>query len=543
MKKLRIIFHYYRIYLVSGILGLIFGGIISSNAFGLDQVDLYDVWEIQVTNSKTYSNPFNFSEIELQATFTAPSGKQVNFFGFYDGDGAGGQSGNVWKLRFMPDEVGAWNYTYTWTDGTAGGSGNFTVSDTGLPGPLKIATDNPWYFMTFKGNPFHARPYDLHHFGPDGASSNPDFPDSSWDTASSVYIDVIQNKMIARGYNIAMVDSPSSTSFTRNWWWNNQKDIFDVAVWNDYEKILSYSLKNKVYIFPFDGMVAQSDKGMLSDVFIRYMVARFGAYASYMGYSPTWEWTEIWSASYVNNIMSKVYNWNPFPILLSAHDRSDPSFTGWMGFSMRQKQTRDIFTGNTRIGGNAGGVQPPFDYKPIIGSEDIWEMSSGNWGNPRNAIEVRRGAWGIQMAGVMPLYSEWNKWADNPGNMPGEPEVRRMFDFFYTKTRYRQYKQLNNLVSSSARQIASGISGQEYIVYDEDGGSITIDLTETSPSDNFSVLWFNPTNGNVHSGGNISGGASRTLTSPFSEDSVLLISNAPIDPIPPSPPTNLKVMQ
>jgi len=42
---------------------------------------------------------------------------------------------SFWKLRFMPDELGTWNYSYTWTDGTSGGSGNFQVVDTGLPGP------------------------------------------------------------------------------------------------------------------------------------------------------------------------------------------------------------------------------------------------------------------------------------------------------------------------------------------------------------------------------------------------------------------------
>ena len=55
------------------------------------QVDLYAVWEMQVINPRKYSNPFNFTEIELQATFTAPSRKKINFFGFYDGDGSGGQ--------------------------------------------------------------------------------------------------------------------------------------------------------------------------------------------------------------------------------------------------------------------------------------------------------------------------------------------------------------------------------------------------------------------------------------------------------------------
>src|SRR4030067_2136687 len=99
-------------------------------------VGLCDVFETKVLNSKNYSNPFDFRVIELQANFTSPSGNKYSYYGFYDGDGVGGLTGNVWKLRFMPNVIGTWEYTYTWTDGTPGASGTFIVADTGLPGPL-----------------------------------------------------------------------------------------------------------------------------------------------------------------------------------------------------------------------------------------------------------------------------------------------------------------------------------------------------------------------------------------------------------------------
>jgi hypothetical protein len=109
------------------------------------------------------------------------------------------------------------------------------------------------------------------------------------------------------------------------------------------------------------------------------------------------------------------------------------------------------------------------------------------------------------------------------GNGKGEAEVRRMFDFFYTKTRYRQYGQLNQLVSKAARQIASGIPGQEYLVYDEDGGSLNIDLSGVPSETNFSVLWFDPKTGVEKSGGSVTGGNFTNLTAPFSGDAVLLL--------------------
>jgi hypothetical protein len=129
-----------------------------------------------------------------------------------------------------------------------------------------------------------------------------------------------------------------------------------------------------------------------------------------------------------------------------------------------------------------------------------------------------------------------------------------MFDFFYSKTRYRQYRQLNDslsvlgrtwlarlrlgelfslpaavqildgyLASRLARQIASGIPGQEYLIYDENGGFITLDLSDILPSAKFSVL-FDPMTGLEQSGGRVTAGAFRTLTSPFAGDSVLLLA-------------------
>jgi hypothetical protein len=255
------------------------------------------------------------------------------------------------------------------------------------------------------------------------------------------------------------------------------------------------------------------------------MVARYGAFASFMGYSPTWEWPEFWSESAANRFMSEIREWNPFSILLTAHDSSRPSFIGWMGFAMRQAnwEVNDLYGGNCRVCGHHGGVQAPFDNMPILGSEEIWEApATDTYGYPKNAAQVRRAAWGAMMAGVMPVYSEWY-WDFFMGNGKGEPEVRRMFDFFYAKTRYREYQQLNQLVSKGARQIASGIPGQEYLVYDEDGGSVNINLSGVPSSTPFSVLWFDPKSGVEKSDESITGGAAKTFTAAFSGDTVLLL--------------------
>ncbi len=116
-----------------------------------------------------------------------------------------------------------------------------------------------------------------------------------------------------------------------------------------------------------------------------------------------------------------------------------------------------------------------------------------------------------------------------------------MLDFFYGQTNYRQYIQFNHLVSSSARQIASGIKEQEYLVYDEDGGSITINLSDTELTDTFKVLWYDPKDGSTQHGESIPGGSVRTVQSPFQSDTVLLLTLGPKDNDAPTAPTGVTI--
>lgn len=60
------------------------------------------------TENDTSPNPF--LTYRLQVTFTAPSGNTYNVPGFFAGDGNGLGLGNIWRVRFTPDEVGEWQY-------------------------------------------------------------------------------------------------------------------------------------------------------------------------------------------------------------------------------------------------------------------------------------------------------------------------------------------------------------------------------------------------------------------------------------------------
>ncbi len=98
-------------------------------------VRLYDTVEIKVENSKTFSNPFDYSQVELKASFVSPSKKEYKVYGFYDGTVTkdGGTVG-LWKVRFMPDEIGDWDYSCQWEAQAKITNGKFRVNE--KPGNL-----------------------------------------------------------------------------------------------------------------------------------------------------------------------------------------------------------------------------------------------------------------------------------------------------------------------------------------------------------------------------------------------------------------------
>ncbi len=60
--------------------------------------------------SESDNEPNPFLDYRMQVLFIAPSGKVYNVPGFFDGDGRGGERGNVWRVRFTPPEPGEWRY-------------------------------------------------------------------------------------------------------------------------------------------------------------------------------------------------------------------------------------------------------------------------------------------------------------------------------------------------------------------------------------------------------------------------------------------------
>ena len=119
---------------------------IISNAIPNDNnIGMYEKFELTVDLTANYTNPYDYSEFNLTAIFTSPSGTKDTVDGFYCQEytitnpvnGTIATNGSpIWKIRFSPTEVGSWQYNVFCTDNN-GVSNVLTQSFSCIPSTLK----------------------------------------------------------------------------------------------------------------------------------------------------------------------------------------------------------------------------------------------------------------------------------------------------------------------------------------------------------------------------------------------------------------------
>lgn len=107
-------------------------------------VERWGVFEVDLAGPRS-GNPF--LDVELSATFRQ-AGRSLQVAGFYDGDGK-------YKIRFMPDSAGTWEYetrsNRTELNGKQGRL-SVTAARAGNHGPVRVR--NTWHFGYEDGTPF-----------------------------------------------------------------------------------------------------------------------------------------------------------------------------------------------------------------------------------------------------------------------------------------------------------------------------------------------------------------------------------------------------
>lgn len=262
---------------------------------------MYRLFEVSLENNKPYANKFN--DTELKCNYTAPSGREVAFSGFFDGDGKGGgdgQHGNIWKLRFLPDEVGEWHYTWKWSDGTPGGSGRFRCDAEGAgKGILQPYRENPHWFAYNGTDPVWIKSYyETGH----GSIAQP----FDWISAN------VYQPLIDRGYNHLQVNwllslccfgqyyldgPPPSSQNLALYQEGKASSTMRLDVWHMMERHLGWLNDRDVSVHMFLGFEGRKNEGpsweKLSeaekDFYVRYVVARIAPFANLCGWNFVWE--------------------------------------------------------------------------------------------------------------------------------------------------------------------------------------------------------------------------------------------------------------
>ena len=493
-------------YIIRGFVGLLLWHAISVPSV-VAQVGVYNVFELQVSNSKSYPNPFDFNLVELRGTFTAPSKKQVKIFGFFDGDGDGGQTGNVWKLRFMPDEEGTWTYAYTWTDGTPGASGSFKVVGGSGKGPLKVDPLHPHSLIHANGQRFFWNGDTEWFF----------LSDSFTQTSRFAAIDFLASKKVN---NLLMVMVNDDKYPVLPWVSRTDKGRFDLQRLKRWEAVIEY--------MKWKGMIADlwfysdDSKALLpppdsaaEDLYFKYIIARFAAYEN-VTWNLALEYEEYRTSSWVTKRAQFVKDRDPFDHLLAVHQLPSGSFAfpglSNLDHTSLQHLGADHATLNRVVRENRDASASAGRPIPVMHEEFFIEGARGN------PDQFRQGIWAVTTAGGYYKGASLGFWIGTSYKNALHFDVaKRLFEFIVTVP-YWEMRPDNSVVSAGYALVNPG---KDYLVYLPSGGSVTVNLAALSKS--LGVKWYDPKTGLYSGHSTTIGGGNKAFTAPFSGDAVLYI--------------------
>ncbi|RMG74966.1 MAG: DUF5060 domain-containing protein, partial [Bacteroidetes bacterium] len=124
----------------------------------------YEKVEFTIDLSAQYSNPYDYNQVRLWATFVSPAGDSLSVDGFYlepfqgpDASGTLTPAGpGGFRLRFTPDQAGLWTYTFSLSDAhgsTQAPPGSFSCQ-AGPPSPGFVRQVAGRYLQRDDGSPF-----------------------------------------------------------------------------------------------------------------------------------------------------------------------------------------------------------------------------------------------------------------------------------------------------------------------------------------------------------------------------------------------------
>jgi hypothetical protein len=476
------------------------------------RVPRYGRFEVPVRNPRRYADPYG--DVALNVVYTRPDKTTVPFWGFHDG-------GDVWKLRFMPDQAGVWTYEAAFSDASPGARGSFECVASDLPGMISADRRNPMWFGYSSGRQALVR----------GLHVGDRFFAANWPAGKRTqFLDWAG----ANGYNLLSIASHylNRDAPGRGQGWETPRLWpLDAGEYRRMEAVLDDLERRRMLVFPFAGFFGQRSNyprdPLQQERYIRYTLARLAPYWNVMfnvaGPEPNLKerWMEDEEVERLGRLIKRL---DPFGHLLAVHNRTgdDPyRDADWTNYGVLQgPKTADPAVLSR------GLLESHHPAKPLLAQETLWSGNKYHLANRGGYSddELRKNAWVIQMSAATLVFADND--GDSSSGFTGTMEldarkqhrhdiVRRVWDFMETVS-FREMRPRQDLVD---RGYCLAEPGRRYLVYLPEGGAVNV-KAEGGP---FRVEWINGRNtAERQAAGSSADG--RGLTAPGAGDWVLQLS-------------------
>lgn len=533
-------------------------------------VGQWNLHEITLESSKSYTNPFE--DVDVFADFVGPDSQVIRVYGFYDGDGMGGQ-GDLWKIRFIPPELGSWTWetvcTRTNNTGLHGQTGSFTVAESVSPGPVAPSPGRPraWQhangrwglwnlgYSLFMAGADRSHPsvggwqdyldwLEAHRFGgvlfllqPTGIRTCSQCWDGAapwaqigandpptWAVERSAKVDYFVSPWAKDGAVDEFATGPDDVDYARFYlpFWANVDAI--LSEMQRKQMIAQVMLYNDESFHPIEG---SSDEWRYLD----YVIRRLGGFWNVV-YNDGIDLFEYRSQGWVGEWQTYFENKDPFGKARSSRHGDDSSEEStWRSV----QAAKDNMTSNISGWRNLLASQPA---KPTTEEDGI--LSERDDGLPPELF--RKLAWWSLLSGPGAFGNTWGgshgpgNWFSNldsgdEGMLHVERRTRFVLDFDPEAGRVVPFWKLevHDELVTGTNVYCGAEPGKHYLVYFDVGApqDSTVNLAATTVS--LPATWLNLNTGERVSAGTTTPGSSPKFTAPFARPAVLYIGKGEKD--------------
>ncbi len=349
-------------------------------------------------------SPNPFLDYRLQVLFRAPSGREYNVAGFFNGDGKGKNSGNCWTVRFTPVEKGKYAFTARFEKGEKiavqplktegqpvdfdGTSGSFRVKRTGKNARgfhkkgvltcsgthylrfsdgtywLKGGTDSPEDFLAYKG--FAGTPRATHAFASHEQDWQPGDPD--WQEGKGKGIIGALNYLAGQKVNSIYLLLMNIGGDGKNVWPFLSSNInpagdpgndnlhYDIKKLDQWNRVFAHAQNKNIFLHFVLNEAEEPNKRELDNgklgterkLFYREMIARFAHHPALQ-----WNLSEEYNLKFrlhpktVKSFAGYIASLDPYHHPITVHHAHEvreawEPFAGDENFCVTSFQTRDI---------------------------------------------------------------------------------------------------------------------------------------------------------------------------------------------------------